>query len=156
MRLDEKALRRDAFEDGYAVTLADGQEWTIPPVRFRFFPGDDGSFRGRPWYGGDLEDELDILFGVVEPPDGMVMPFVQIPIKIAAALLRKNYDLPPRSAASLLSYVPGDDASEAMLARITRAVLGRDPDAVDEDDEEPDDPKGGGASDATPTSDGSS
>lgn len=143
MKLSELDLRRPDFDaSGFAVTLADGQEWRIPPVRIRVFPDDAGEIRYRPWYAGALEDELDILFGVVPVTEGMGDPFVDLPLKIAATLLRRNYDLPPGSVGRLLTYFPGDAASEGMLRKVTRAVLGRDPEAADPED---DDPKAGDA-----------
>ncbi len=36
--LDEKALRKPGFSEGYRVTLADSQEWTLPKPKIRFKP----------------------------------------------------------------------------------------------------------------------
>jgi hypothetical protein len=152
-RLDEASLRRPDFRPGYAVELADGGRYTFPPVSIRIFPDDDGSVQWRPWYDGDLEDDLDVLFGVVPARSGQV---IEVRLRIAAALLRRNYDLPRGAVGRLLTYIPGDAASEARYDRVSRAILGRDPDAVEDDeDEDAPDPKGeGDASAATPTSSG--
>lgn len=153
-RLDESALRRADFQAGYAVELADGQRWTLPPVKIRICPDDDGETVYRPWYGGNLEDDLDILFGVV---DATHIQYIEVRLKIAAALLKQNYDLPKGAIGHLLGYVPGDEASESMMDKISVAIIGRDPDAVEPEEPGGDDPKGSepGSGDG-PTTTGSS
>lgn len=134
---DEKALRKlDGFQEGYAVELADGQKWTLPPVRMRVYPRDmdDGSVEAvcRPWYADQMEKEIDVLFGVTEAD------FTEIwtaRLTITSRLLRSNYDLPPGGTGVLLSYVPGDALSEARWDKIRSAILGRDPDASAEGDD---------------------
>ena len=67
--LDEKALRKPGFSEGYRVTLADGQEWTLPKPKIRFKPKVvDGKVEvgGGPSFGPEFDQQLDILFGVVD------------------------------------------------------------------------------------------
>ena len=151
-KYDEQALRRPTFEPGHAVELGDGQKWTMPPIRMRAFPRmrPDGTLEVpfRPMVGGELEALLDILFGVEKEPGYADM--IECEIRIAAGLLVRNYDLPPEAVAELLTYIIGDDASEARWDRIRAVILGRDPDAgSDKKEDDGLDPK-------EPTPDGSS
>jgi len=137
-KLDEASLRREPFSEGYAVELADGQRWVLPAVKMRFFPvkDDDGTFvlGAKPWFADQFEEELDMLFEVQHATFGQVW---QARLRIASHLLQCNYNVTDRDVGHLLAYVPGDPTSEARWSKIREAILGRDPDAPDEDDADP-------------------
>ena len=64
MGLDEKTLRKPGFIDGIKVTMADGNEWTLPRPKIRFKPRFvEGRVEvgGGPSFGPDFDEKLDIL-----------------------------------------------------------------------------------------------
>ena len=80
---------KPGFSEGYRVTLADGQEWTLPKPKIRFKPKIvDGKVEigGGPSFGPEFDDKLDILFGVVdaEPVERLSVKF-----EVAVRLLRR-------------------------------------------------------------------
>jgi hypothetical protein len=123
--LDEKALRKPGFNDGYAITLADGQTWTIPKPRFRFRPtvGSDGRVEvgGRPTFGPEYEASIEVLYGVgdVEPIETLRVKF-----EMAVRLLSANYDLKPDDFSELIVLEPDDPASNERWEQLTRALMG--------------------------------
>lgn len=131
----EATLRRNPFSEGYAVELADSQRWTFPAVRMRVAPfeKDDGGIgvSYRPVYACDLEREIDVMFGVV---DATASEEFEARMRVAAQLLKSNYDLPRGAVTELLAHYPGEEASQRRMEKITRAILGRDPDSGDEEE----------------------
>jgi hypothetical protein len=125
MPLDELALRKPGFSEGYKVTLADGQEWKFPRPRIRFRPriGADGRVEvgGGPSFGPEYDQQLDILFGAVEAE-----PLEQLRVKfeVAVRLLRSNYDLTDAQLADLVVFEPDDDAGEERWDQLSRAIMG--------------------------------
>jgi len=123
--LDEKALRKPGFSEGYKVTLADGQEWTFPKPRIRFRPriGADGRVEvgGGPSFGQEYDQQLDILFGVAE-----VEPLERLRVKfeMAVRLLQANYSLTDNDLAELLVLELDDEASEDQWDQIASVVMG--------------------------------
>lgn len=132
--LDEKALRRPSFTEGYSVRLADGQEWTFPKPRIRFYPtiAEDGSVAvgGGRSFGEDHDKLIDVLIGGEEIED-----FERLRLRFAAAvsLLSRNYSLKPEDFASILVIDQDDPETGPTWARIDRIVLGLTP----EDDPSP-------------------
>lgn len=128
MPLDEKALRKPSFTEGFALILADGQEWTFPPPTLRLFPviGEDGSVDvgGRRSYGDELDRMIDIFAGGEEVED---LERMRIQFGAVVRLLDRNYDLTPADYGALLVYVPNDPENAGRWRRITRALLGLDP-----------------------------
>ncbi len=128
--LDEKALRKPGFTEGTRVTLADGQEWSIPEYVYEFFPDYDESGRivasGRASFGAETDADLDVWLGSaeVEPIDriGAMM-------RVASNLLLKNYDLDMPALRSLLRKNSADEKSREVWDGLTRAVLGLSPKA---------------------------
>jgi len=141
---DERALRRPSFSEGYAVELADGQRWVFPAVRIRMEPdeAEDGSIevRYRKVYAADIQAELDVLLGVADSTD---MEYRETEMKLAARMLRCNYDLPKGAIPELLGYYADDRSGQERWGKIIGAILGRDPDAAEPEDEETDGPKAG-------------
>jgi hypothetical protein len=125
MPLDELALRKPGFSEGYKVALADGQEWTFPKPRIRFRPkiGADGKVEvgGGPSFGPEYDRQLDVLFGVTEAE-----PVEQLRVKfeVAVRLLSANYDLTAEQLGDLVVFEPGDEPAEERWEQLSRAVMG--------------------------------
>ena len=122
--LDEKALRRPGFSEGYKVVLADGQEWTLPKPRIRFKPRIvEGRVEigGGPCFGPEFDDRLDILFGITEaePAERLRVKF-----EVAVRLLAANYNLTPANFAELIVLEPGDSASDERWEQLSNAIMG--------------------------------
>jgi hypothetical protein len=128
MPLDEKALRKPTFSEGYKVTLADGQEWTFPKPRIRFRPriGPDGRVEvgGGPSFGPEYDQQMDVLFGVVEAEP---IERLRVKFEIAVRLLRANYELSDLDLGELLELEPGDAANDERWEQITRVVMAISP-----------------------------
>lgn len=128
--LDEQALRRPGFTEGYKVALADGQEWTFPKARVVIAPriAPDGSISvgGVHPYGDDYQRELETLLAgpTGSPEDGYLL--TEAAIRMAAKLLLRNYALTSDQLAAVLHYdVEGSTA--AMWEEIDRVIVGRAP-----------------------------
>ena len=124
MPLDEKSLRKPGFSEGTRVTLADGQEWTLPKPKIRFKPKIvDGKVEigGGPSFGPEFDDKLDILFGVAEaePAERLRVKF-----EVAVRLLAANYDLQPEHFAELIVLEPGDPVSDERWEQLCNAIMG--------------------------------
>ena len=123
--LDEKALRKSGFSEGYQVTLADGQAWTVPKPRFRFRPtfGPDGRTEvgGLPTFGAEYDQQIETLYGAgdVEPIES-----IRVRMDMAARLLRSNYSLTDDDLADLIVLDPGDAESLERWDELGRAVMG--------------------------------
>ncbi len=122
--LDEAALRKPGFSDGHKVTLADGQEWTLPRPKMRFKPKIvDGRVEvgGGATFGPEYDESMEILFGVVE-----VEPVERLRVKfeLAVRLLRANYELTDDDVSALIVLEPDDPASDDRWEQLTRAIMG--------------------------------
>jgi len=121
---DEVALRKPSFSEGYKVTLADGQEWTLPKPKIRFKPKIvDGKVEvaGGPSFGPEYDQQLDVLFGAVD-----VEPIERLRVKfeMAVRLLSANYDLKPEVFGELIVLQPDDETSDERWEQLTRAIMG--------------------------------
>jgi hypothetical protein len=124
MSLDEKSLRKPAFSAGVKITLADGQEWTLPKPRIRFKPRIvDGKVEigGGPSFGPEFDDKLDILFGVTEADPSELL---RIKFELAVRLLAVNYDLKPENFGELIVLEPDDPASDERWEQLCDAIMG--------------------------------
>ena len=124
MSLDEKSLRKLTFSEGLKVTLADGQEWTLPKPRIRFKPRIvDGRVEigGGPSFGPEFDEKLDILFGITpgDPAERLRVKF-----EVAIRLLATNYDLEPDNFAELIVLEPGDPVSDDRWDQLCNAIMG--------------------------------
>jgi hypothetical protein len=122
--LDEKALRKPGFSEGPKVVLADGQAWILPKPRLRFKPRIvDGKVEigGGPSFGPEFDDQIDILFGVIEadPAERLRVKF-----EVAVRLLAANYDLRPNQFSELIVLEPGDPASDERWEQLCNAIMG--------------------------------
>lgn len=120
-RLDEQALRRPTFEDGTAVALADGQDWTLPRPRVRFVP--DGSEMGFGVRlalddGGKFQALMTALDSASNDP-----AYIRAELAVGRHLLLANYDLTPEQVADLLQFSYGENA-DPVGAAIRDAVMG--------------------------------
>ena len=124
MPLDEKSLRKPEFSAGVKVTLADGQDWTLPKPRIRFMPRIiDGKVEigGGPSFGPEFDDKLDILFGVSEADP---CERLRVKFEVAVRLLAANYDLKPEDFAELIVLEPADPASDERWEQLCDAMMG--------------------------------
>ncbi len=124
MALDEKALRKPSFSEGYKVTLADGQEWTLPKPRIRFKPSIvDGKVEvtGAPTFAPEFDEALDVLYGVkvVEPIEHLRVKF-----EMAVRLLSANYDLQSEDLVNLIVLEPGNESSDERWEQLSRVIMG--------------------------------
>jgi hypothetical protein len=122
--LDEKALRKPGFSEGYPVTMADGQAWVMPKPRIRFKPRVvDGRVEigGGATFGPESDGDMEILFGAadVEPAERLRVKFA-----MAVRLLASNYDLKPDDFAELIVLEPGDEASDERWDQLNQAIMG--------------------------------
>ena len=124
MALNEKALRKPSFSDGYKVTLADGQEWTLPKPRIRLKPRIvEGKVEvtGSPTFGPEFDEALDVLYGVkvVEPIEHLRVKF-----EMAVQLLSANYNLANEDLFDLIVFEPGNETSDKRWEQLSRAIMG--------------------------------
>jgi len=122
--LDERALRKPGFSEGYPVRLADGQDWVFPKPRIRFRPkiGPDGRVEvGRTAFGPEFDASFDVLFGVTEAEPGEQM---RVQFEMAVRLLSANYELTAEQLADLIVFEPGDEASDERWGQLSRALMG--------------------------------
>jgi hypothetical protein len=122
--LDEKALRKPGFSEGPKVVLADGQAWTFPKPRLRFKPRIvDGKVEigGGPSFGPEFDDQIDILFGVI---DADPAERLRVKFEVAVRLLAANYDLRPNQFSALIVLEPGDPASDERWEQLCNAIMG--------------------------------
>ena len=123
--LDEKALRKPGFSEGYGVVLADNQTWIFPKPRIRFRPrvGPDGRVEvgGGPSFGPEYDGSLDVLFGVTEA-DGLEQ--LRVKFEMAVRLLQSNYELTAADLAGLIVLEPGDETSEDRWDQLANVVMG--------------------------------
>jgi hypothetical protein len=122
--LDEKALRKPGFTDGYPVVMADGQTWTLPKPRFRLKPHRvDGKIEilCRATFGPESDPDLDILYGAVEADYREV---IRVKFAMTARLLLSNYDLTDDQLGELIVLEVGDAASDQRWDAINEAMLG--------------------------------
>jgi hypothetical protein len=122
--LDERGLRKPGFSEGCKITLADGQEWTLPKPKICFRPkviGGRVEIGGGPSFGPEFDDELDILFGVSDPD-----PIERLRVKfdLAVRLLSANYVLTPENLGELLVLEPANEVSIGRWEQLTSAIMG--------------------------------
>jgi hypothetical protein len=127
--LDEKALRRPGFSEGYPVVLADGQAWTFPRPRLRLRPKIvDGQVEvaGGRTFGPEFDSKLDVLFGSSdEESDGWARLGVEF--EVLTRLLMANYALADSDVGDLLVMEPGDPDSDERWRQLEELVLGAAP-----------------------------
>ena len=127
--LDEKALRRADFLDGTPVTMADGQEWTLPFVDVYFCRNGDGTSKERFTLGDEYQALID-NFRRDEPMFTMATRFDR-EFEIAAWLLKRNYTLTDDDLPTLLKFTyarEGDPRPYAVLREdVFSAMMGYAP-----------------------------
>ncbi len=124
MALDEQSLRKPGFSEGYKVTLADGQEWTLPKPRIRFKPRlVDGRVEvgGGPSFGPEFDDKFDILFGVTQADP---VERLRVKFEVAVGLLGTNYNLEPEDFSELIVLEPDDPVSDERWEQLCNAIMG--------------------------------
>lgn len=123
--LDELALRRTDFEEGYPVVLADGQAWHFRRPRIYFRPSEDSSgFAIGLADGPDpemlrLRRQLDDL-----GPGSLIREWARIELMLASHALRLNYDLTLAQTADLLHFAYEEmGESDPNAVRIREEVM---------------------------------
>lgn len=123
--LDQKALRRDTFSEGYEVELWDKQMWTLPKPRLKFRPilGDDGSVSPgcKSGFGPEYDEKLDILNCVVEANN---WDYLTVAFEVLVRLLLANYDLTQQDVSDLIMFDPEDEDNQEQWKPIIRAIRG--------------------------------
>lgn len=123
--LDEKALRKPGFSEGYAVTLADGQAWTFPKRSYSFYPeiSEDGTVTlGRESnFGGNYDRQLDILFRDEDADDSDLM---LLQFRLSVDLLKRNYDLTGDDFRQILRLDSSAPESQEMWNSIAMVLMG--------------------------------
>lgn len=123
--LDEKALRRPDFIDGFPVTLADGQVWYLPPVRLRCVP-DDGPDGFRLVPTGMGPEYVALVARAMEAKAGA--DIIRTELGLSRLLLLRNYALDGDQVAELIQFdysADPDPIAEAIRAEVLKVALGR-------------------------------
>lgn len=101
--LNEKELRRAEFLGGRPVTLADGQEWTVP-VASRVFILDESApdgFKTVKRFGGKDDEVFASLWNDCENASDDPT-FIRSTLRIMLHMLQLNYDIDAATAAPLM------------------------------------------------------
>jgi hypothetical protein len=126
--LDETALRTSGFTEGCRVQLADGQEWSFPRPKFRFFPCRDAN--GKIAMGGrsTFDDEYRTMISEFQQADrDDVHRMWSLKMQIACHLLLANYNLSDADLAELLSIDFEDETNVDMWTALTPVILSLPP-----------------------------
>jgi hypothetical protein len=126
--LSELERRKIDFTLGNKVALADGQEWTFPKPRLRFFPyrGTDGKI-GLGGTGTFDEEYRTLLSAFVECDRHDPYQVWTVKIQIACHLLTANYCLTDAELAELLPVIFDDQTNMDMWANLSPVVLSQPP-----------------------------
>lgn len=128
--LDEAALRRPEFRPGRTLTLADGQEWTLPCPDVSLIPATDPSGAIDIAYQSDFGEEFDRKLDDLDKARSIREEAIVL-IKLGVDLLRINYDLAPADFPRLLRCRLDSDGVNPTLTAIYLIATGRDkPSAV--------------------------
>lgn len=124
-RIDEQSRRRPGWRDGAKIELADGQEWTFPRPRVRYVPSDhERGFEVRSGFGPEYDATIVAYDEAVERGDWPGMVGGQM--KIAAFLLRLNYDLTTAELQRLLQFEYGPGIEDPIRRAIMDVASGAD------------------------------
>jgi hypothetical protein len=124
MMLNEMERRKPEFSEGYPVTMADGQKWTLPKPRHRFKPkivAGRVEIAGGATFGPESDGDLEILYGVVDVEPG---EFLRVQFAMAVRLLLANYALSDDEVAELIVLEPDDPAAAERWTELTKAITG--------------------------------
>ncbi len=132
MLIDESTRRREAFREGVAITLADGQSWIFPKpfieLRLDFGASKDrptfATGAARPTYGPGY---WELLEDFMRSEDNAEQ--IDLVASLSVYLLRQNYDLADDELGALLAYRGGDDDNAEMWQQIADVAQGRGPKA---------------------------
>ena len=126
--LVEAERRKDGFTEGNKVVLADGQEWTFPKPRLRFFPyrGDDGKI-GLGAAGTFDQEYRDLFVAFTECDKDDRFQVWTLTVQIACHLLLANYDLSDVELADLMPIVYDDEQNMEMWSALSPILLSTPP-----------------------------
>jgi hypothetical protein len=126
--LVEAERRKDGFTEGNKVTLADGQEWTFPKPRLRFFPyrGDDGKM-GLGGSGTFDQEYRELFTAFTECDKDEPYQYWTLKIQIACHLLLANYELSDAELADLMPVMFDDESNMEMWANLSPVLLSQPP-----------------------------
>lgn len=126
--LSEVERRKEGFTEGNKVVLADGQEWTFPKPRLRFFPyrGDDGKI-GLGAAGTFDEEYRKLFVEFTEVDKDEPYQVWTLRIQIACHLLLANYDLSDVELADLMPVIFDDESNMSMWGTLSPTLLSQPP-----------------------------
>lgn len=131
--IDEKTRRRPDFLDGVPVRLADGQEWVLPKPKARFAFSGDG-YAVQLSCGPAVTDEdreyqrlYEAYNAVTESDESTDADVIRAQMHLAAALVRRNYDLSDADLGTLLvfAYRDDDEPYYTLKQTVMQLALGR-------------------------------
>lgn len=127
--LDETALRTPGFTEGYRVQLADGQEWTFPKPRLKFFParGQDGKIELGGGATFDDEEYRSLMSEYFEVDREDLYAAWSCKVRVACHLLLRNYSLADEALTELLPVEFDDEANMEMWRDLTPLLRGMPP-----------------------------
>jgi len=130
-KLDEAALRRPEFTEGHRIKLGDGQEWTFPKPRIRFFPVRDKSGGIDVGMKADFgEAHRETLAALMDRTGDDIEAGVErfrLRLELAVGLLTQNYDLDDAALQTLLAMDFDDPALVEMWTKLGDVLQGRSP-----------------------------
>jgi hypothetical protein len=128
----EADLRRADFRGGTPVTMADGQDWTLPLPVITITATDDAiGFADE----SDIGRDFDALLREMEDARTDRDLFSAF-CRVARTLLLINYDLPPGTIGRLVRFPKGafwDDPVVQAVIRVSHGLGGPKPDAASSD-----------------------
>jgi hypothetical protein len=126
--LVEAERRKEGFTEGNKVTLADGQEWTFPKPRLRFFPyrGDDGKM-GLGGSGTFDQEYRELFTAFTECDKDEPYQYWTLKIQIACHLLLANYELSDTELADLMPVMFDDEPNMEMWGNLSPVCLSTPP-----------------------------
>ena len=122
--LNELELRRPTFLGGRPVTLADGQEWTVPVPEIRLTRDRSSSdgFRLTFGFGGVADEAFTDLQRQYDEATGTAR--LKAEMGMFDYALSLNYDLADDDAATLLSFPVGAGSTDTTREAIHEALSG--------------------------------
>lgn len=126
--LDELALRKPGFAEGYDIQLSDGQKWTFPRPRLKFFPARDLDGKIALGGGASYDDEYrQLVTAYFECDKDDLYKVWTFKVQIACHLLLLNYTLSDEALAGLLPVEFDDESNMDMWLTLTPILRGLPP-----------------------------
>jgi hypothetical protein len=118
--LNETELRTEAFTEGRRVQLADGQEWTFPKPKSRFYPARDANGKFGLGGGSTYDEEYrELMSTYLGSNENDIYARWTIKVQIICHLLLANYSLSDEALAALLTVNFEDESNMGMWQSLT-------------------------------------